>query len=260
MQDRMTGRRALITGAGGGIGRAAALRLASEGARIAAVDFRADALEALEAEFSRASADPTRFLACPADVADPQQIEAAVQAAVTALGGLDTIVISAGISIPGELHELPLERWHRVIDINLHGAFYTLRYAIPHLLAAGGGCVVTIGSVASLVAAGNAPSYDASKGAILQLTRSVAVNYAERGIRANCICPGPIDTDIKANSTTVSGVERPLTPTSTHRVQNPTPRLGTAEEVAALIAFLCSEEATFITGAALPIDGGWTAI
>jgi len=258
-QLRMAGRRALITGAANGIGRATALRLVAEGAAIAALDLRADSLESLSAEIRSASADQA-YVGCKVDVSDAGQVEAAVATAEEALGGLDTVVICAGIAIPGELHKLPLEHWRRVIDINLSGAFYTLRYAIPHLLSNGSGTVVTVGSVASLVAAGNAPSYDSSKGGILQLTRTVAADYALQHIRANCICPGLIDTASKVNTAHIIGVEGPMPNPRPHRINTPLGRKGTAEEVAALIAFLCSDESQFITGTAIPIDGGWTVI
>jgi len=257
-EERMAGRRALITGAGGGMGYASALRLASEGAAVAALDIRPEALDTLKADFGGLA--PGRpFISSVVDVADYQQVAVAVASSAEALGGLDTIVICAGIAIPGETHELPIEHWRRVIDINLNGAFYTLRYALPHLLAAGGGSVVTVGSVASLVAAGNAPSYDASKGGLLQLTRTVAADYAAAGIRANCILPGPTDTNIRANSASISGAARPQN-RRPHRISVPLGRMGTVEEIAALIAFLCSAESGFITGAGIPIDGGWTAI
>jgi len=255
----MAGRRALITGAGSGMGRASALRLAAEGAAIAALDIRAEALGPLQAAIAEIA--PGRpFAGLAVDVADHEQVAAAVASSAEALGGLDAIVICAGIAIPGNTHELPIEQWHRVIDINLNGAFYTLRYALPHLLSAGGGSVVTVGSVASLVAAGNAPSYDASKGGLLQLTRTVAADYATAGIRANCILPGPTDTDIRANSAFIAGPDKPAGKRRPHRVSVPLGRQGTVEEMAALVAFLCSEESGFITGAGIPIDGGWTAI
>jgi NAD(P)-dependent dehydrogenase (short-subunit alcohol dehydrogenase family) len=258
-EPRMAGRRALITGAANGIGRATAHRLAAEGATIAALDLRADSLESLAAEIELAEANQT-YVGCKADVSDADQVEAAVATAAETLGGLDTVVICAGIAIPGELHKLPLEHWRRVIDTNLSGAFYTLRYAIPHLLANGSGAVVTVGSVASLVAAGNAPSYDSSKGGILQLTRTVAANYAQQHIRANCICPGLIDTDSKVNTAHIIGAPGPMANPRPHRINTPLGRKGTAGEVAALIAYLCSDESQFITGTAIPIDGGWTVI
>jgi NAD(P)-dependent dehydrogenase (short-subunit alcohol dehydrogenase family) len=177
------------------------------------------------------------------------------------LGGLDTVVASAGITRTGGTLELSLSEWETVIRVNLTGVFLTLKHSLPHLVAAGGGAVVTIGSVASLVAAGRATSYDASKGAVLQLTRAIAAEFVEQNIRANCVCPGIVATSLANNSRELYGpmVPGPERPTAT-RVQPPIARAADPAEIAAVVAFLCSDAASFMTGAAVPVDGGYTAV
>lgn len=255
--SRFAGRRVLITGAAQGIGRATAQRMAAEGAAIAAVDLRLDPAEELARELSAAG---TQSVAFAADTSDETSIGAAVAASAEALGGIDTVVCSAGIALFGELHTLPLAEWNRVIDINLTGTFLTLKHALPHLFANENSAVVTVGSVASLVAAGPAASYDASKGAVLQLTRTVAVDYADRGLRANCVCPGGVATDLLTNSTELAGTSRELAKAGTSHVEVPMRRLAEAGEIAGVIAFLCSDDASYLTGAAIPVDGGFTAV
>lgn len=247
----------LITGAGQGIGRGAAERLASEGAAVAVLDVRADTATAVARELGGSGAHAVAF---GADVTDEDALSAAVGSAAAALGGLDTLVCSAGIALAGRLHTLELAQWERVIGINLTGTFLTLKHVLPHLLANEQSAVVTVGSVASLVAAGPAPSYDASKGGVLQLTRTVAVDYAADGVRANCVCPGGVQTELLTNSTALAGLPQEQARAGRPQVRVPLQRLATVDEVASVIAFLCSFEASYLTGAAVPVDGGFTAV
>ena len=259
MTGRLDGRRAIITGGGSGIGQATAERLAAEGAAVGVVDVRPGAAEDVAAKIV---ADGGTAIGTVGDVGDPASVDAATAAVVSAFGGLDTVVACAGLAYPGTTDGMGLDAWETMLRVNLTGVFLTVRAAVPHLVEAGGGAIVTIGSVASLVAAGQSSAYDASKGGVLQFTRAVAVEYVEQGIRANCVCPGLVATGLGANTrqitdqADVSGRRRP----PADRLDIPMTRTAAPAEIAAAVAYLCSDDASFVTGVALPVDGGYTAI
>jgi NAD(P)-dependent dehydrogenase (short-subunit alcohol dehydrogenase family) len=252
---RVDGRRILVTGGGSGIGAASARLLGSEGARVAVADVR----EYLAREV--ASVLPAG-VAVACDVGDEGSVASAVAIAAEALDGIDGVVACPGVATHGATHELTLADWELVMRINLTGVFLTIKHTLPHLLAAGGGTIVTIGSVASFVAAGsNAVSYGASKAAVVQLTRNVAVEYAARGIRANCVCPGAADTRIVEHSKELrASLTTPRGDGVTATKEPPIGRRATAEEIAAVIGFLTSDDSSYVTGAALLADGGYTAV
>jgi 3-oxoacyl-[acyl-carrier protein] reductase len=246
----------LVTGGGSGIGRATSLRLALEGAAVAVVDARAGVADQVVVEIEEAGG---KARALTADVRDEAAVAAATTEAVATLGGLDTVVACAGIVSTGATDAMTLEQWNLMLGVNLTGVFLTVKHALPHLVDAGGGAIVTIGSAASLVAAGRTSAYDASKGGVLQFTRAVAVEYAERGIRANCVCPGVVATNLAASSRALDApVGSEAGPSL--RVKPPQSRSADPSEIASVVAFLCSDDASFVTGAAIAADGGYTAI
>jgi NAD(P)-dependent dehydrogenase (short-subunit alcohol dehydrogenase family) len=254
----LAGRRALITGAGSGIGAACAELLAEQGAAVAALDTRPGAADAVAAGLR---ADGAHAIGIDCDVGDDETVAVAVRTAAAAFGGLDTVVAAAGIAPPSRTHELSLEQWDSVIRVNLTGVFHTLRHTLPLVIEEGGGSIVTVGSVASLVAAGSSSVYDASKGGVLQLTRAIAAEYADDGIRANCVCPGVVATQLAVNTAAVHGPTTSVVEAPTaERIRRPIERRADPREIATVIAFLCSDAASFMTGAAVPVDGGYTSV
>jgi NAD(P)-dependent dehydrogenase (short-subunit alcohol dehydrogenase family) len=243
-------RRYVISGAASGIGRATALRLAAAGAQIAGIDRDRDGLAEAAAQIAAAGG---RMLALEADVTDLPAIERAVTDAIAALGGLDGAANVAGIGdFTGDVTEIEPEVWARVLAINLNGTFHVSRAVIPHLRERGG-AIVNVSSQFGLVGCLSSPAYCASKAAVIGLTKAMAIDHADDGIRVNCVCPGPTDTPMLQGT---RGLERERVRTE-HR--NLSGRLMRPEEIAATIAFLLSDDAASTTGSVVVVDGGWTA-
>lgn len=244
---RFEGRVGLVTGAASGIGRDVALALAAEGARLVLMDRDATGLAEVAARCGG--------VAVPADVASAADMARAAEA-LDALGPVRLLVTAAGILGPtAPLPDVAEEEWDRVFAVNVKGTWLALKAVLPRMATAGGGAVVTVASGAGL--AGNAvfPAYSASKGAVVLMTRSVATGHAAQGIRANAVCPGQIETPMLHSVFAGLGDRAPGVE-ATFKARNPSGRFGTAEEVTGPVLFLLSDEASYINGAALPIDGG----
>jgi len=247
---RFTGRKALVTGAASGIGRATAVRLATEGAQVMAVDVNADLLGQLEAETSGLVGTITTLVG---DVSTESGVVSIVTTSVDALGGLDVVVNVAGVLSFSHTHEVATAEWNRLIAINLTGTFLVCRESLPHLLASRGN-IVNLASTAAHAGQPWATAYVASKGGVLALTRSLAVEYAAQGLRVNSISPGAIDTPITGAFHLPEGADIKLLGRVT-----PLGPFGTPEGIAAAIAFVASDEASHMNGADLLIDGATLA-
>jgi NAD(P)-dependent dehydrogenase (short-subunit alcohol dehydrogenase family) len=256
---RLDGRIAVVTGSATGIGRAIALRLAAEGARVVVADRKAELGEGT-ASAIRDSGGEAIFVAC--DVADSGQVRALMESAVTRFGRIDALVSNAGIPGAGTpAHETAEDDWDRVIAVNLRGVFLCAKYAIPHLEASGHGAIVNTASTFGMIGAHNTPAYAASKGGVIALTRQLAVDYGPRGIRVNAISPGYVDTDMDQRRTrmTPEDAARNLAARETAAALQPLGRQAATAEIAAAVAFLISDDASFMTGAIVPVDGGCTS-
>lgn len=247
---RLKGKVAIVTGGNAGIGEAVAKRFAAEGASVTITGRRQAELARVEAAIRQHT---DKILTVSGSVTDEAHVQEVVQATIDRFGRIDIVVNNAGIGDFGKrLHEIDDERWRAVLDVNVTGAFRMTRAAIPYMLNQKSGAIVNISSVASLVGIPGLPAYAASKGALDALTRSVAIDYAQDGIRCNVVNPALVDTPMAA----------PLkaNPDMLHAIlsQYAIRRAGTPEEVASLVLYLASDEAAWVTGGTFTIDGGMT--
>ncbi len=251
---RLEGRIALITGAASGIGQATALLFAREGARVAVVDVD----EAGGRETVRAIVDAGgEALWVRADVSASEDARCAAEVVAGWQGRLDILFNNAGISHVGVLHEIPEAEWDQVVAVNLRGVFLMAKYVLPYMIAQGGGCVINMSSAAALFGLERRAVYSATKGAVLALTRAMAVDYADHHIRVTALCPGTVYTPFvehylkKSYSDPAAALER-------LKERQLTRTLGSSQEIAAAALYLASDDATFVTGSPLIIDGGMT--
>ena len=248
---RLVGKVAFITGAGSGIGFATALRFAREGAIVVGLDLAECADWKQVADAARAASYHT------ADVRDAAAQNAAVAAVLEQHGGIDVLVTAAGIATGGPVHLISAEDWQRVQDVNLTGTFLSAKAVLPSMLERRSGSIITIASVEGLEGTEGGSTYNASKGGVILLTKNMAIDYGRMGIRANCICPGFIDTPLFRQ--VVGNDAFPAHYRERIREQHKLGRFGRPEEIAGAALFLASEDASFVTGVALPVDGGFTA-
>jgi NAD(P)-dependent dehydrogenase (short-subunit alcohol dehydrogenase family) len=249
--DRLEGRRAIVTGAGAGIGEAIAIRLSSEGARVALADLDEQAVERVAGKIEG------KTLVRRTDVTGAGEIEALVRSVIEEWGGLDVMVNNAGMGVAGTTPETSEEDWERLLAVNLTGTFLGMKHAIPAMRDSGGGSIINISSVAALVGIPDRAAYSATKGGILALTRAAAIDHVSEGIRVNCIAPGTVDTPWIDRIT--ADYDDPEEARAKMEARQPHDRFVTPEEIAAMAAYLASDESASCIGACMVVDGGVTA-
>ncbi len=255
---RLDGKRALITGAGSGIGEAIARLFAQQGAQVIVADLVAEAAQRVTSTISEQGGAASTLVL---DVADEPQVRAAFGTVADQHDRLDILVNNAGISHVGSILETSLEEWERVMRVNAGGVFLCAREAVRLMLAQEprGGVIINMSSAAALIGVERRLPYSASKGAVLSMTRSIAIDFVDQGIRCNALCPGTVQTPfvegyLKRNFPGQEDAVR-----QTLHARQPIGRMGQPDEIAAAALYLAADEAAFVTGSALVIDGGWTA-
>ncbi len=251
MSGRLEGKVTIVTGAGSGIGRASAIRFAEEGALVTCVDIDAATVEETAAMIGDAAFPVT------ADISDPGEVQKYTDGTVRRWGRLDVAFQNAGVNLPGVFHEAPDDVIDRTLDVNVKGTMYGCRYAIPYMLEQGGGSVINTTSVNGIVAEPYLTVYAASKGAIVMLSKGIALDYVKKGIRCNAIAPGWVDTPVNyAHAEMLGGLEHVYATIDSFQ---PIGRPGEPVEIANCALFLASDESSFVTGTVLVADGAMTA-
>jgi NAD(P)-dependent dehydrogenase (short-subunit alcohol dehydrogenase family) len=242
--SRLQGKIALVTGAASGIGAACARRFHQEGATVVGLDL------------TDIRKDPCFAATHAGDVRDEERVRSLIATTAERFGSLDVVVNAAGVASGGPAHSMPAAEWDRVLDVNLKGTFLVCKHALARMFEQRTGNIINIASIEGLEGSEGAAPYNASKGAVILLTKSLAIDYGRRGIRVNCICPGFIDTPMTSQVFGQPGMEELLRRfVDCHQLG----RVGRPEEIASAALFLASEDASFVTGHALVVDGGFTA-
>ena len=254
MSDRVMGRVAIVTGAGSGIGEASAIRLAEEGAKVICADINLESATKTATQITAAGFIAEGFAI---DISDSQSCTKLVDYCVSKYGSIDILVNNAGVNLPGVFHEVTNETIDRTLNVNVKGAMYLTRAALPYMLENSRGSIVNMSSVNGLVSEPFLSVYSASKGAIVMFTRGIALDYAKTGVRCNAICPGWVDTPINhAHAKMLGGLDHVYKTIDSFQ---PIGRPGTSREIANVVLFLASDESSFMTGSIVSADGGMTA-
>ena len=243
---------AIVTGAGAGIGRATSLLFAHQGAKVVALDLLADGMPALAQEIHSTGGAAEAIVA---DVSNAEDVERSVQTALKRFGRIDILFNNAGIVVPGKIHEISETDWDRSMGVNVKSMYLMCRSVVPLFRKQGGGVILNTSSAVVLRTVADRAVYTAAKGAVLALTRSMALDYVKDGIRVNCLCPGTVDTPSFQQRMAALGGD-PALARKQFEARQPMGRLGTAEEIAEAALYLVSDAAAFVTGGAFPIDGG----
>jgi NAD(P)-dependent dehydrogenase (short-subunit alcohol dehydrogenase family) len=252
MSERLQGKIGIVTGAGSGIGRACAIALAREGARVALVGRRKDRVESLAEEIGDSA------LAIAADVSKPGEIRRLLNETVSRFGGLTFLLNNAGVLHVGNAEQITEEQWDHTFNVNVRAVWLLSRAALPQMRQAGGGSIINVASTLGMVGARNRAAYAASKGAVVLLTKGMAIDHGHDNIRVNAICPSFVETEL-----TAAVLDKAPDPAAVRRERtaaHPLGRLGQPEDIAGLAVYLASDESSWVTGAALPVDGGYLAM
>jgi NAD(P)-dependent dehydrogenase (short-subunit alcohol dehydrogenase family) len=252
MSKRLEDKVGIVTGAGTGIGRACALALAKEGARVVLIGRRKDRIEEVAREIGDGA------MAIQADVANKVQLTNVLNQTLTRFGRLNFLLNNAGVLLIGNAEQITEQQWDHTFNVNVRAVWLLSRAALPHMRKAGGGSIINIASTLGIVAARNRAAYSPSKGAVILLTKSMAVDYGQENIRVNAICPSLVETDLSA--AVINQTADPAAVRRERTAAHPIGRLGRPDDIAGLAVYLASDESSWVTGAVLPVDGGYLAV
>lgn len=252
MNQRLDGKIAIVTGAGSGIGRACAITLAREGAKVALVGRRKDRLEETSREIGESA------LALSADVSQKDEIARIVEQTVAHFGGLNVLLNNAGVLHIGTAEQITEDQWDETFNVNVRGLWLFSRAVLPLMRKSGGGSIINMASVLGINGARNRAAYAPSKGAVVLLTKCMAIDHGRENIRVNAICPSFIETDLTA--AVISKAPDPKSVRAERIAVHPIGRLGQPEDIAGLAVYLASDESSWVTGSIFPVDGGYLAV